>query len=189
MGRHKKIKEEGTPPFAPDGSIMTQNPGDDEEIIESIVESPSPNPQDTDPPVAGREIEDVHTPLRPAPVRAQTEDYDELIETRLSQDIEQENSIKTVSKELFSKDSIEMKTEITHDEINDITRLEFLAAKFGISNVDVLKSSFLRLRVSKNRKSRGEFIASLQTENRNNNPAGGFLSKMFGGLGGGGGNQ
>jgi len=112
-----------------------------------------------------------------------TGNTDELLETSLSQTFEQENSIKTVSKELFNTNGIELKSEVDHDEINNITRLHFLKEKFGISNVDTLVSSFLRLRVSKDRKSRREFIEALQTENRNSNPGGSLMARMFGGGG------
>ncbi|MEI6887617.1 MAG: hypothetical protein WCK31_05275 [bacterium] len=109
---------------------------------------------------------------------------DDLLETSLSQNFETENNIKTVSKELFSKTNIELKTEIDHDEINNITRLQFLKEKFMISNVDVLVQNFLKLRVSKDRKSRKEFIDALQMENRNSN-APSMMSKLFGGGGNG----
>lgn len=80
---------------------------------------------------------------------------------------EEQNHIKSVSKELFSGDNIDTKTQLSHNDINNITRLRFLSEKFGVENVDVLTNSMLTLRVSMNRKSREEFIASLQTENRN----------------------
>lgn len=106
---------------------------------------------------------------------------DALLESTLSQEFETENNIKTVSKELFSKGSINVKTEISHNEINDITKLGFLKERFRIGNTDFLIQSLLEHRVSLKRKSRDEFIRALQTENRNANPAGTFMSKFFGG--------
>lgn len=116
--------------------------------------------------------------------RANNQYGDDLLETNLSQEIESENNIKAVSKELFNKQNIALKTEVSHDEINNITRLRFLEEKFQIKNVSVLVNSLLELRVSKERKSRREFIDALQTENRSTN-AGSFMSRFFGGGGGG----
>lgn len=106
---------------------------------------------------------------------------DELLETSLSQELEQESNIKTVSKELFNNNAIDLKSEVTHDEINDLTRIRFLKEAFGISHTDSLIVSFLSLRVSKNRQSRREFIEALQTENRNANQGGNFFSRLLGG--------
>jgi hypothetical protein len=103
----------------------------------------------------------------------------ELIENNLSQMVETENNIKTVAKELFNKGSIELKSEVTHNEINHITRIRFLGEKFRLANMDYLTDNLLSLRVSKNRKSRNEFISALQSENRNQQ-GGGFWQKMFG---------
>jgi hypothetical protein len=111
-----------------------------------------------------------------------TPDSDDLLETSLSQSFEQENQIKAVAKELFSSSNIELKTEVNHDEINNVTRLQFLKEKFNIANVDVLVNNFLKLRVSKDRKSRAEFIEALQSDNRNQNSPN-FMQKLFGGGG------
>lgn len=103
----------------------------------------------------------------------------DLIENNLSQMVETENNIKTVAKELFNKGSIELKSEVTHNEINHITRIRFLGTKFRLENMDYLTDNLLSLRVSKNRKSRNEFISALQSENRNQQ-GGGFFNKLFG---------
>lgn len=119
--------------------------------------------------------------LEPLPTFPVHNPRDALLEDNLSQEVESDNSIKSVSKELFNKESIDLKTEVTHDEINHLTRMRFLEQKFQTENIDVLINSFLRLRVSKNRKSRAEFINALQTENRNAQGSGFSLSKLFGG--------
>lgn len=93
--------------------------------------------------------------------------------------MESDNQVKSVAKELFNQGQIELKTEVSHDEINNLTRLRFMRERFGIDNVETLTNSFLSLRVSKDRKSRSEFIAALQTENRNTN-GGGIWSRLFG---------
>lgn len=97
--------------------------------------------------------------------------------------VEQDDSVKSVAKQLFSSDVIDLKTDITHNEINDLTRLRFMQEKFKVQstgNLDHVISSFLRLRVSKDRKSRREFIEALQTENRNQQ-GGSIWSKLFNG--------
>lgn len=99
--------------------------------------------------------------------------------------VETENSVKSVAKELFSNDVIDLKTEISHNEINNLTRLRFMQEKFRLQsggNLDHVIASFLRLRVSKDRKSRKEFIEALQTETRNSQ-GGSFMQKLFGGGG------
>lgn len=90
-----------------------------------------------------------------------------LLEDTLQQEVIQESNIKSISKELFAKTDLEVKTELTHNEINQITKLLFLQEKLLISDVRTLIQSFLSLRISKKRQSRKEFIESLQTEQRN----------------------
>jgi len=126
-----------------------------------------------------REEEVMLVPERQQRAMTREQDYgDSLLETNLSQEVEAENNIKTVSKELFNEKSIELKTEVSHDEINHITKLQFLRDKFGISNVDVLTLSLLKLRVSKDRKSRNEFVQTVSAERQQNN--GNFMSRMLG---------
>lgn len=105
-----------------------------------------------------------------------------LLENTLQSEVEQEHHVKSVSKELFNKENIDLKTEVSHDEINQITKIRFLQDKFEVANVNILLKSFLNLRVSKKRQSRREFIDALQTENRNAQ-GGGFFSRLFTGGG------
>lgn len=102
---------------------------------------------------------------------------DNLLEQNLQQEVTSEHHLQTLSKELFSKHNIELKTEVSHNEINHITKLLFLQDRLLIDNVDVLISAFLKLRVSKERKSRREFVESLQTEARNQQGSG-FMNSM-----------
>lgn len=132
--------------------------------------------------VEERDLEPLPYKESPSLVARSTTPTDPLLETSLSQNFEMDNNIKSVSKELFNKHEIELKTEVSHDEINNISRLVFLKEKFGISNIDVLTHSFLKLRVSKDRKSRTEFISALNTENRN--AQGGNLMSRLLGMGG-----
>ncbi len=91
-----------------------------------------------------------------------------LIEDKLTSfDVRDETDIKAVSKELFSSEDIDVKTEVSYDEINMISKIRFLEHKFGIKNVGPLLKSFLSLRVSLARKSRKEFITGIRGEDAN----------------------
>lgn len=103
----------------------------------------------------------------------------QLIEEQLGIHTETESNIKSVSKELFNSDKIDVKTELSHDEINMVTKLRFLERKFKLRNIDVLVGSLLTLRVSKDRKSRSEFIQALRSEDQDAQQSG-FLKKFLG---------
>lgn len=108
---------------------------------------------------------------------------DALLEHNLSQEVESDNNIKSMGKELFSSKDVDLKTEVSHNEINHLVRLQFLDSRFNIDNVGVLSKTFMRLRVSLERKSRREFVETVQLENRNAQ-GGNFFTRLFGGGGG-----
>jgi len=88
------------------------------------------------------------------------------------------------SKELFSKEDIEVKTDISEEETSIIARLKFLCDELELHNFRKSLVYLLELRVSKNRKSRKEFIDSLRHDsnfnpNNNNNNIGGFNNGRF----------
>lgn len=120
------------------------------------------------------------TPMRKNTLQVSRGDGDELIETSLSQTIESEHNIKHVAKELFSRKDIDLKSEVSYNEVNNLTRLQFLEDALNIGHIRTLKGSLLALRVSLKRKSRGELIQMAQTENRNQQ-AGFNLAKLWGG--------
>lgn len=161
-------------------------------VMERIVISP---PKVSVPPIASIErIPPQPLPPPPAPrssiVIDDPQESDVLdgpgfIDDSLNQPLETSNSYKSASKELFTSKNVDVKTEVTHDEINNITRLRFLQARYGVRNVEVIIDTFLTLRVSMERKSRKEFIDALQSERREK-IGGGFLKKLAGGFGGGG---
>lgn len=84
-----------------------------------------------------------------------------------------------IAKELFISDRIDLRTEVTKDEINLITKLRFLDKRLGLENVDLLLDSFLNLRVSLDRKSRGEFIRALTPNSAGEPPKSGWR-RLFG---------
>lgn len=196
MGRHKKDGTGGTKklPVVHDAVLRDPLPNSIEEVFRKDNPLPPKKKQEQykEPVIDDVEgffeephVKKVESQIVPVYQR-NGEHLDPLLETSLQQEIESESNIKSVSKELFSHQNIDLKTEVSHDEINNITRLQFLKHRFGIQNIDVLTDTFLRLRVSKQRKSRQEFISALQTENRNAQGGGliGKLGNMFGGNGG-----
>lgn len=102
---------------------------------------------------------------------------DALLEKKPSILGEQTNHVESVSKELFDDQKIDLRTEVSDEEIKNLARLRFMSTHFKCSTMDVVIDSFLSLRVSKERKSRGEFIQALQTERRNNEE--GQTAKVF----------
>lgn len=89
-----------------------------------------------------------------------------LLEESISSGQENESNIRTVSKELFSKIDVQVKTELSHNEINAATKLLFLKEQFHVDCVDDLLQSFFELRISKGRMSRKEFVDALKLENQ-----------------------
>lgn len=94
---------------------------------------------------------------------------DDMIIDKTSPDytIKQTDRIEGVSKELFTGGpEIDLKSEVTKDQIVMITKLRFLQSKAALTNVQVLIDSFLTLSVSKDRKSRIEFIQAVNGETK-----------------------
>jgi len=75
-----------------------------------------------------------------------------------------ENQGLQVVKELFSDTNIDMKTELSDNEIKNLCAIHFLAKEFKISYLDNYIERLLRLRVSKARKGRAEFIQAVKKE-------------------------
>lgn len=109
-----------------------------------------------------------------------TTDPSRLLEEDLSMPVVSETHIKSVSKELFTDENIDLKTELKHDEINNLMRCSVLVDLFGITALENATHNFKRHRVSLNRQSRKEFTDSLQTENRNAQGQN-LFQKAFGG--------
>lgn len=103
----------------------------------------------------------------------------DLIEDSLEFPLQDESDIKAVSKELFSGKEIDLRTQVSADEINLVTKIRFLEEKFGIKNVKPLLASFLNLRVSLDRKSRTEFIQAITGEQEKKNKDS-WWGKFFG---------
>lgn len=70
------------------------------------------------------------------------------------------------SKEIFSKENIEVKTDLSEEEISIIARLKFLCDELELDNFKKALTYLMELRVSKGRKSRKEFIEALGKNNQ-----------------------
>lgn len=79
-----------------------------------------------------------------------------------------EEESKDVSRELFSNTNIKTRTEVSDDEIYAIAKINFLCDLFELKRFPAVVQEMLELRVSKKRKSRGEFIKSLSSRNEPN---------------------
>jgi hypothetical protein len=69
-----------------------------------------------------------------------------------------------VAKELFTAENIKLKTDIDDREILMLARLLFLADRFKIPEMAQWVDNFIKLRVSRKRKGRGEFIEAVKTQ-------------------------
>jgi hypothetical protein len=92
---------------------------------------------------------------------------------------EQQHDITAVSKEMFNAKDMDIKTELSDDEIKLLVRVRFLETKFQITNMQDAISNFFRMRASLKRQSRGEFVDVSQAE-RKSREGGNWLSKVFG---------
>lgn len=81
------------------------------------------------------------------------------------------------SMELFKDNNIKVKTELSRDEIGIVSKLYFVTEYFELSGFSELLNNFLKLRVSKDRKGRKEYVDMGKSEIGNSIMSGG----MFGG--------
>ena len=159
--------------------------GEDPVIVDVEDLDPLPEYEQVEPEVLGKDYVEVESEvLEPIRMDHNTSVMNRnrevnLIENDLAMEVKQDTNVTAVSKELFNSQDVDMKTDVSHDEINNIARLLFLEQRLGVRNISVVIDKFLRLRVSKNRKSRAEFIMALNNERKNEE--GGFLTKLMGG--------
>lgn len=90
------------------------------------------------------------------------------------------NQNSTNPKELFEVNDIEGKTELNSEQVMIISRMKILGDRlkkvYGITSVNDLIDNFLKLQVSKDRKSRNEFVSAFQS--RNDERIGGLMDKV-----------
>lgn len=86
----------------------------------------------------------------------------------------------TNPKELFDLTDIEGKTELSGHQVMLVSRLrcldDFYKKEFGIDSIQSLLDNFLKLQISKDRKSRAEFVNAFQS--KNDEKVGGLMDKM-----------
>ena len=82
-----------------------------------------------------------------------------------------------IAKELFTAENIDMKTEMTAQEINLFSRAAFIRDTFSLDSLNIFMDQFMRLRVSMARKGRGEFVDCVKNQPKED--ALGGLASMF----------
>jgi len=69
-----------------------------------------------------------------------------------------------IAKELFTPENIDMKTEMSDAEINTFSRAAFIRDIFSLDCLDIYMKQFMRLRVSKTREGRKEFVETVKNQ-------------------------
>jgi len=91
-----------------------------------------------------------------------------------------DDSNSTNPKELFDLTDIEGKTELTAEQVMIVSRLKILGniykKRYGLDYVNTLIDNFLQLQISKDRKSRHEFVSAFQS--KNDEKVGGLMDKL-----------
>ena len=79
---------------------------------------------------------------------------------------EEETEGKFVAKELFkaNKKEIMLKTDLDDKEIKVLSRLLYLKERYDLNSIDKFVNTFLKLRVSRKRKGRHEFLEAFKGE-------------------------
>ena len=88
--------------------------------------------------------------------------------------LQNKNEMAEVLKELFDKNKIPMMTDLTHDEIKLVTRLQMIA---DMKNIKIYKDGlglYMTLLLSKDRKSRREILEAIKGYVSD----GGFLGRL-----------
>jgi len=86
------------------------------------------------------------------------------IESMINKSVKEEKE----SRELFSKEDIEVKTDLSEEETSIIARLKFLCDELKLENFRKALIYLMELRVSKKRLSRKEYIDSLNKQHQFN---------------------
>lgn len=84
-------------------------------------------------------------------------------------------------RELFDEKTVKAKTDLNARQISKIARAYYLCDILQMPEIKVLLNNFLTLRISKDRKSRAEFVEGLKAKLDNAvATAGGFMRGQFG---------
>lgn len=88
-----------------------------------------------------------------------------------------ENEQLQVVKELFTEEGLKMKTDLEDREVHGIAKLSFIADQFDIPSLNSWIDEFVKLRVSRKRKGRGEFIEAVKRQPSDMMPKVGFFGR------------
>lgn len=72
-------------------------------------------------------------------------------------------------KELFEEIKVKAKTDLSSRQISKISRVYYLADLLAMPELETLMNEFITLRISKDRKSRAEFVEGLKAKLTNMN--------------------
>lgn len=151
--------------------------GEDEYKSKSYIIEKGTNKQIL--PVKETPKQPVKQPVNLTSVEEAQDEVDEL-EQMFGGDGQTESSI---LKELFNSKNIKLKTELTGDQVSIISRLELMGDITKRPYLKTVLNEFRLHMVSKDRKSRGEFVEAHRDRQKNMQNG---LMGMLGGLGGGG---
>jgi hypothetical protein len=93
--------------------------------------------------------------------------------------IEEVNNPKNIAEQLFSVDHIDVKSELTHNEIANAVRFEIVGEYLEVPVFSQAIEFMLRAKVSKDRKGRVE-VKEVMAAGQKKKDAKGFLSSLFG---------
>ena len=93
----------------------------------------------------------------------------------------QDKKMEMMLKDAFSKKNIEMKSELTQNQINAITKLQMHSREFNCKFTGNLAKHFMVLQVSKGRKGRTEYTDIAKSFSVDPEEAGGIRKQLLGG--------
>jgi flagellar biosynthesis GTPase FlhF len=76
----------------------------------------------------------------------------------------EQNAMQNDIKELFHEDKVKARTDISARQIKLITKAFYLAKITGMKEINAILSDFLVLSISKDRKSRAEYVEGLRAK-------------------------
>ncbi len=92
-------------------------------------------------------------------------------------DREKTDDERVIKELLDTKNNMETKSDLNDANIIEVLKLKHIAKKYRLKELDELIDLFMKLRVSRNRLGRKEFIEAIQA-NRENREASGMFGNM-----------
>jgi hypothetical protein len=88
-------------------------------------------------------------------------DSDDTIESMFRNEA---NAMQNDIKELFHEDKVKARTDISVRQVKLVTKAYYLAKLTGLKEINLILSDFLTLSISKDRKSRAEYVEGLKAK-------------------------